>query len=123
MAVRNNAGLFRRRFLPQGSRTTDRLVAPRHGCERRRDSFADGKTLRPSSIIWATGYDADYSWIDLPICDASGRPNLSRQAIAAPGLYFIGLWNQRSLASALIFGVSADANYLARLIDEDTSDD
>jgi hypothetical protein len=42
--------------------------------------FADGKTLRPSSIIWATGYDADYSWIDLPICDANGRPNLSRQA-------------------------------------------
>jgi len=72
--------------------------------------FADGKTLRPSAIVWATGYGADYLWIDLPICDANGRPNLSRQAIAAPGLYFIGLWNQRSPASALIFGVRADAN-------------
>ncbi len=82
---------------------------------------ADGKTLRPSSIVWATGYGTDYSWIDLPICDTNGRPNLSRQAIAAPGLYFVGLWNQRSLASALIFGVSADAKYVAKLIHGNSS--
>ncbi len=81
--------------------------------------LADGKTLRPSAIVWATGYGTDYSWIDLPICDANGRPKLSRQAIAAPGLYFIGTWNQRSFASALIFGIRTDSSYVARLIAQD----
>ena len=83
--------------------------------------LADGKVLRPSAIVWATGYGADYSWIDLPICDASGRSKLSLQALAAPGLYFIGIWNQRSFASALIFGISADPKYVAALIAEETS--
>jgi putative flavoprotein involved in K+ transport len=78
--------------------------------------FEGGATLRPSAVVWATGYETDYSWIDLRICDENGRPKLARQAMAAPGLFFIGLWNQRSLASALIFGARSDSAHVASLI-------
>jgi len=44
-----------------------------------------------STVIWATGYDLDYGWIDAPILDARGYPQNARGVTAVPGLYFLGL--------------------------------
>jgi putative flavoprotein involved in K+ transport len=66
-----------------------------------------------TSIIWATGYALDFDWIKLDAFDAKGRPVHERGVAAVPGLYFLGLsWLSRR-ASAFIWGVWHDAEYLA----------
>lgn len=65
-----------------------------------------------STVIWATGYDLDYGWIDLPILDEHGFPRQQRGVSDAPGLYFIGLLWQHTQASATLFGPRLDAPHL-----------
>ncbi len=66
-----------------------------------------------SSIIWATGYAADYSWLDVDVLDANGKPVHQRGVTVEPGLYFLGLPWQSRRGSAFIWGVWHDAKYLA----------
>jgi putative flavoprotein involved in K+ transport len=66
-----------------------------------------------STVIWATGYELDYSWIDAPIFDGRGYPANARGTTAVPGLSFIGLLWQHSQASASLVGPEFDAPYLA----------
>jgi putative flavoprotein involved in K+ transport len=71
------------------------------------------KTAGITSIIWATGYALDFDWLKLDVFDATGRPIHDRGVAAMPGLYFLGLsWLSRR-ASAFIWGVWHDAEYLA----------
>jgi putative flavoprotein involved in K+ transport len=65
------------------------------------------------SIIWATGYAIDFSWIDLPIFDERKEPIQHRGVTAAPGIYFLGLRRQYKLKSSLLSGVGEDAAHLA----------
>jgi putative flavoprotein involved in K+ transport len=65
-----------------------------------------------STLVWATGYDLDYRWIDLPILDEYGFPRQRRGVAEVPGLYFIGLLWQHTQASATLFGPTLDAPYL-----------
>ena len=81
------------------------------------DLAASGVT----SIVWATGYALDFSWIKLDIFDASGRPRHNRGVSEIPGLYFLGLpWLSRR-GSAFIWGVWHDAAYLAQHITSRTA--
>ena len=73
------------------------------------DLRAEGIT----SVLWATGYRMDHSWIDAPITDAQGIPRQHRGVSDIPGLYFIGLLWQHSQASATLFGPTVDGPYLA----------
>jgi putative flavoprotein involved in K+ transport len=76
-------------------------------------SFADGASMKPAAIIWATGFRPDYDWIDLPVFDEAGRPVHRRGVTAISGLYFLGLpWLYRR-GSALLGGVGEDAGYIA----------
>jgi putative flavoprotein involved in K+ transport len=69
-----------------------------------------------TSIVWATGYALDFSWIKADVFDDQGRPMHQRGVSDLPGLYFLGLsWLSRR-ASAFIWGVWHDADYLARHI-------
>ncbi|MBO2010000.1 flavin-containing monooxygenase [Hymenobacter negativus] len=61
------------------------------------------------AIVWATGYQPDYSWIDLPIIGSDGHPRHQRGLTAAPGIAFLGLDWLDSRNSALLNGVGADA--------------
>jgi putative flavoprotein involved in K+ transport len=71
------------------------------------------KAAGVTSIIWATGYALDFNWIKVDVFDATGRPIHERGVAAIPGLYFLGLsWLSRR-ASAFIWGVWHDAEYLA----------
>jgi putative flavoprotein involved in K+ transport len=76
--------------------------------------FADGTELRPDTVIWATGYRPDYSWIDIPdIIGPAGQPRHDRgRSLAAPGLAFLGLPWQRSRGSSLLGFVQRDAAHL-----------
>ncbi len=65
-----------------------------------------------STVIWATGYDLDYGWIDLPIIDEYGFPRQRRGVTDVPGLYFIGLLWQHTQASATLIGPRIDAPHL-----------
>jgi putative flavoprotein involved in K+ transport len=66
-----------------------------------------------TSIVWATGYSVDYSWLELDIFDASGKPKHKRGVSIEPGLYFLGLPWQTRRGSSFIWGVWHDAKFLA----------
>jgi putative flavoprotein involved in K+ transport len=79
-------------------------------------TYRDGATLRPDVIIWATGFDSDYSWIEAPVFDESGRPLHRRGVTSSPGLYFLGLTWQHTRGSALLGWVKDDAEHIAAQI-------
>jgi putative flavoprotein involved in K+ transport len=66
------------------------------------------------TILWATGYRPDYSWLDLPVFDRKGQVIHDGGVISnAPGAYVLGLQFLRRRKSALIDGAGPDANDLA----------
>ncbi|MET0872580.1 MAG: NAD(P)/FAD-dependent oxidoreductase [Paeniglutamicibacter terrestris] len=75
----------------------------------------DGTPIEASTIIWATGYRPDYSWIDGLQLDELGYP-LHRRGISTqiPGLGFLGIPFLYGLTSGIIGGVGRDSRYLAR---------
>jgi putative flavoprotein involved in K+ transport len=84
----------------------------------RRVRFEDGTELEFGAVIWATGYQPDYSWINLPILDEDGRLRHRRGLTEVPGLYFLGLTWQHTRGSALIGFVKDDAEFIAAKIAE-----
>ncbi len=80
-------------------------------------SFEDGTDVEPRSIIWATGFGVDHSWIDVPVFDKNGRVIHQRGVTDSPGLYFLGLSWQHTRGSALLGWVAEDAEYIAQRID------
>ena len=75
--------------------------------------FEDGSELEVDSVLWATGYRPDYSWIHLPVFNDDGRLRHRRGVTAVPGLYFVGLTWQHTRGSALIGWVKEDAEFIA----------
>jgi putative flavoprotein involved in K+ transport len=75
--------------------------------------FADGTTLDVNSVIWATGYRSNYSWIQIPRLVRDGRVIHRRGVTDVPGLFFLGLSWQHTRGSALLGFVNDDATYLA----------
>jgi putative flavoprotein involved in K+ transport len=78
--------------------------------------FDDGTKLDVEAVIWATGFRADHSWIDVPVCDDEGRLVHRRGVTASPGLYFLGLSWQHTRGSALLGWVKDDAEHIAHQI-------
>lgn len=66
-----------------------------------------------SSVVWASGYACDFSWIKLPVIDRSGDPVHVRGVTKRSGLFFLGLRRTHSLGSALVAGAANDAAYIA----------
>ena len=65
------------------------------------------------TIVWATGYAFDFSWIEVDTFDALGQPRQQDGASPVPGLYFLGLPWLRNRSSSFIWGVWRDAEVLA----------
>lgn len=70
-----------------------------------------------TTILWATGYVQDYSWIKADVCDNKGKPKHQRGVSTEPGIYFLGLPWQSRRGSSFIWGVWHDAKYVADQID------
>jgi putative flavoprotein involved in K+ transport len=64
------------------------------------------------SIVWATGYRPDYSWLDVPVVDRKGHLRHDGGVVDAPGLYAIGLPVLRRRRSSFIHGAEDDARDL-----------
>jgi putative flavoprotein involved in K+ transport len=87
--------------------------------------FADGRRLVADdlTIVWCTGFQGDYGFIDVrqpeSVFDSSMSPIHSRGVVdAAPGLYFVGLRYQHTVASHDIYGVGEDARFVADHIEQ-----
>jgi putative flavoprotein involved in K+ transport len=105
--------------------STPRALRRRHGVELQGRvvdaagstvTFGDGTTLDVGSVIWATGFELDHSWIDVPVFDAEGRLVHQRGVTESPGLYFLGLTWQHTRGSALLGWVKDDAEHIAQHI-------
>ena len=94
----------------------DRFPAP----ERYQPTVVDPQTKLSldlsdgiGTVIWATGYRADYSWLDVPVLDRKGRIRHDGGVIPAPGMYVMGLPFMRRRKSSFIDGAGDDAADLA----------
>jgi len=96
-----------------------------------RDAFDPSYELRPTevpetpnlsidladrgikTVIWATGFKPDYSWLDLPVLDRKGQLRHDGGVVDAPGVYAMGLPFMRKRKSSFIDGAADDAQALA----------
>ena len=77
----------------------------------------DGRILNVASIVWATGFIPDFSWIKLDVAGHNGWPTNHRGISEKySGLYFVGMLFQYALTSGLVGGVSRDAAYVVNHI-------
>lgn len=93
----------------KGARLRPRAV----GADGATVSFEDGTSLTVSSVIWATGYRLDHSFVQVPVFDDQGHVVHERGVTESPGLYFLGLPWLHTRGSALLGWVKDDARYLA----------
>ncbi|MES0880934.1 flavin-containing monooxygenase [Roseibium sp. SCP14] len=66
-----------------------------------------------TTILWATGFAVDYSWLKVDAFDEGGKPNHQRGISTEPGIYFLGLPWQSRRGSSFIWGVWHDAKFVA----------
>lgn len=87
------------RFAPAAVNARPRLAA------------ALGRDVR--SVVWATGYRPDFSWLDLPVFDRHGALRHERGIVDAPGMVVLGLPFLRRRKSSFIHGAEDDVRELA----------
>lgn len=105
-------GIPERVLRESGVKRVGRVTDERSGLP-----VVDGAVLQPRVIVWSTGFTPDYSWIRLPVLDDEGRPRHRRGVTTGhPGLFFVGLRFQHRMTSALIGGVGADAEFVAKQV-------
>jgi putative flavoprotein involved in K+ transport len=89
------AGVAGERFAPTIVRTTPLSLDMRSG--------------EIATIVWATGYRPDLSWLHVPVLDRRGQVVHDGGVTACPGLYLIGMPFLRRRKSSLIGGAADDA--------------
>ena len=67
----------------------------------------DSGTIK--TIIWATGFRPDYSWLDMPVLDHKGHIKHDGGVVESPGMYVLGLPMMRRRKSSYLFGAEDDA--------------
>lgn len=68
---------------------------------------------RVRTVLWATGFRPDFSWLEVPVFDRKGRIRHDGGVVDSPGLYLMGMPFLRRRKSALIDGAGEDARELA----------
>lgn len=68
------------------------------------------------TVIWCTGFTADFDWIHAPVADENGRPVHKRGISPVPGIYFVGFPWLHSRKSGIIHGIDEDARFIAETI-------
>lgn len=90
-----------------------RQFLPMPDCAINPLSHLDLRAAGVRSIIWATGYELDFGWLQVDAFDDAGKPAHRRGVSTEPGVYFVGLsWLSRR-GSAFIWGAWHDAKYIA----------
>ena len=78
-------------------------------------TIVEGKQLW-QTVVWATGFRPDYSWIDVPVFDEHGAPRHRRGVTEWSGLYLLGMHLQYSRGSSLIGWVRQDAEFIVNAV-------
>lgn len=68
------------------------------------------------TVIWCTGYQSNFSWVEIPVFDGKGYPGHDRGVTDVWGLYFLGLPWLYTWGSGRFSGIARDAAYLADYI-------
>jgi putative flavoprotein involved in K+ transport len=84
-----------------------------HSLNEQEITFVDDTKIAVDNIIWATGFQYDFHWVDIPdVFDHQKKPIHKRGISPIKGIYFLGLhWLYRR-DSAQISGIGFDAKYL-----------
>jgi putative flavoprotein involved in K+ transport len=69
-----------------------------------------GRDVR--TVVWATGFRPDYSWLEAPVFDRRGQLRHDRGVVDAPGLYVLGLPFLRRRKSSFMHGAEDDVRDL-----------
>ena len=71
-----------------------------------------------STIVWATGFRSDWSFVDLPLCDADGYPTHKRGVTTVDGLFIIGMPWLHTWGSGRFLNVGRDAEFLVDRLED-----
>jgi putative flavoprotein involved in K+ transport len=97
-------------------RVTDVVAAPERFAATRVDASPrltlDCVKEPIATIVWATGFRPDYSWLHVPVLDRNGRLRHDGGVVAAPGLYTLGLNFMRRRRSSYLHGAEDDTSDL-----------
>ena len=66
------------------------------------------------TIVWATGYRPDYSWLDVPVLDRKGMIKHDGGVVDSPGMYLVGMPFLRQRKSSFIHGAEDDVRYVTQ---------
>ena len=69
-----------------------------------------------STVIWSTGFNTNFRWIDVPVFNGEGYPVHDRGVTSTEGLYFLGLPWLFTWGSGRMSGIARDARYIADCI-------
>jgi putative flavoprotein involved in K+ transport len=86
------------------------------GVHEGKPQLEDGREVDAASVIWCTGFDPGFSWLDLPTVDPQDPDHRGGLVEAEPGLFFLGLKFLYSVSSEQIHGVGRDAARIAEAI-------
>jgi putative flavoprotein involved in K+ transport len=73
----------------------------------------DLKDAGIGTILWATGFKFDFSWLAVNAFHPDGTPYHKRGISSEMGIYFLGLPELTNRASSFIYGCWYDAKYIA----------
>jgi putative flavoprotein involved in K+ transport len=76
----------------------------------------DYEAAKIGTVIWCTGYQSDFRWIEVPVFDGKGYPGHERGITKVWGFYFLGLPWLYTWGSGRFSGIARDATYLADTI-------
>jgi len=86
-------------------------------------SLDDGSVLDVANVVWCTGFEPGFSWIDLPVFDDEGHVVHERGVVdAVPGVYFVGLKFLYSVLSDTLHAADRDAGHVVDHLAADRRD-
>ena len=65
------------------------------------------------TVLWATGYRPDYTWLDIPVFDHKGQVRHDGGIVDSPGMYLLGMNFLRRRKSSFIHGAADDVHDLS----------
>ncbi len=93
----------------EGAKRVPRVIGVKDGLPQ----LEDGRVLDVGSVVWCTGYQPGFDWIDLDVFGEDGKPVYERGVVhEVPGLYFCGQFFQHSLWSETVAAMPYDARYI-----------
>ncbi len=81
------------------------------------DATLDLAAAEVSTVVWATGFRSDWSFVDLPLCDETGYPAHRRGVTTVDGLYVVGMPWLHTWGSGRFLNVGRDAEHIVDQIE------